>query len=448
MLSRYRVIDTPLRVAEAAYYPYSRKLDRRLRFRSRLGDEVHLARRVGDHLLVARALCPREPDETSDGEEVQFPARPEPRDYQVEAFSEIESMVLDGRSFVAVAGTGWGKTAWALRAVAARGRKALVVVTKQDLLEQWVESAREMLGLPAYRVGVIQQDRCETDGRAVCVAMIHSLSKPDRYPDLDRAQFGTVVYDETHRVPADQFSVVADMFPARVRIGMSATPRRYDGKDLLVAAHIGEVALEVGLQPLVPKVLRYKTGWTCPRVPRKIKGERKIVRMPHEPGKSAHVDRILAADPERTAMIADLVVTLYRKGRHTVVFSSLLSHLDSIERAVVQRGVSRREIGRYGPVSNVRESERRERVLLRPIITTTFGMMSEGTDVPWLDAGVLAMPRAQVEQVCGRIRREFEGKQSPVWVDLVDSDSPVYQAYSLKRLRWYRSIDADVVDMN
>jgi superfamily II DNA or RNA helicase len=75
-------------------------------------------------------------------------------------------------------------------------------------------------------------------------------------------------------------------------------------------------------------------------------------------------------------------------------------------------------------------------------------MMGEGTDIPWLDTCILAMPRARVEQPVGRIRREYDDKADAVVMDLVDADSPVFAGYASERLKWYRRIGAEVKDMN
>ena len=80
----------------------------------------------------------------------------------------------------------------------------------------------------------------------------------------------------------------------------------------------------------------------------------------------------------------------------------------------------------------------------RPIKLSTWSMMAEGTSIDELDTAVLAMPRGDVIQPVGRIRRLLDGKGFPLVIDLLDNDSPVYKSYGMKRLRWYKSIGADV----
>ena len=106
------------------------------------------------------------------------------------------------------------------------GRKTLVITTKDDIYKQWLEGAKKFLGLPDHLIGEIRGDKCEVNGTAFCVAMIHSLSKDGKYPDWVTKGFGLVIFDEVHRLPAQQFSTVADKFPALLRLGLSAHAER------------------------------------------------------------------------------------------------------------------------------------------------------------------------------------------------------------------------------
>jgi len=262
---------------------------------------------------------------------------------------------------------------------------------------------------------------------------------------------GTIsISGNCHRVPADQFSSVASMFPAKLRLAVSATNDRKDGKELVVQAHIGPIRARTDYQLMVPKVLRFASGWDCPKTLRTdpVTGEKRVVRIPHEPGKTTHIEKMLAADPLRNQLIGRLVAGAHAKGRTTVVFSTLIDHLRSLHRILVKHNeISGKEIGFYIGCSTKAEREQRDREKVRPILLSTYNMMSEGTSLDWLDTAVLAMPRSDVAQAVGRIRREFDDKLFPVVMDVVDDDSPVFSGYAGSRLRWYNSIGAEVKDM-
>jgi superfamily II DNA or RNA helicase len=450
LLSELFMHEKPLRTGATAVYPYSPKLERLYKFTSRFGEEVPLCRvdLTNSEIHLPRAICQAGGvDQRVVGEPVSFPKTPSPRPHQVKLFNEVAAFLKAGQSGVACAYTGFGKTVVGFHAACAVGRKTLVITTKEDIYKQWIDGAKKFLGLD--HVGQIRADTCDVEPPFV-VAMIHSLSKEGRYPKWITKGFGLVIFDECHRVPAEQFSTVADMFPAKLRLGLSATPDRADGKELLLYAHIGPIRAKTEAQLMVPKVLRFHSAWQCPRVMRTDPEtcERRVGRLPHQPGKTAHVEKSIAADNVRNHMIAGLVKQGLEKGRKIVVFSTQLDHLKAMHRACTEAfEISGRDMAFYVGESTKADKERRDRDKVKPVLFATYGMMSEGTDIPWLDLCILAMPRANVAQSVGRIRREYPDKPMPVVMDIVDNDSPVFAGYAGSRAKWFRSIGAEVKDM-
>jgi superfamily II DNA or RNA helicase len=438
--------DKPKRYGATAVYPLTASLEKRYRFTSRFGDEVllHSVDGKANEIHLPRALCPvGDTDLRQLGEPVVFPKGPTPRPHQVKIFKDLANVVTAEQSGLVVAGTGFGKTAIGCHLAYLIQRKTLVVVTKEDIYLQWLEAARNFLGLEDHEIGEIRGDKCEVIGTKFVIAMIQSLTKEDKYPDWIVDGFGLVLFDEVHRVAAEQFSRAAVMFPARFRFGLSATPERQDGKELLIYAHIGPVRAQAAIQLMVPKVLVFRSAWECPRVLRydPDTGQQRVVRLPHAPGKTTHVEKMLAADPVRNHMVVELVKQAYDKGRKIVVFSTLHDHLKSMQRIAREAfKIPGREMGLYVGASTKIERERRDREMGRPILWTTYNMMGEGTDLPWLDTCVFAMPRSKIKQPLGRIRREYPDKNQPVAMDIVDADSPVFQGYANSRLRDYAEI--------
>ena len=443
----------PLSTGASAVYPYAAALERKMKFESRFGEEVLLSHAdpVAKLIYLPRALCPvGDKDERDYGEVVDFPKDPIPRDHQVQLFKETEAFLKQGLSGVVSAYTGWGKTVLGYHATYVVGRKTLVITTKEDIYKQWLEGAKKFLGLQDHEIGEIRGDKCEVVGTKFCVAMIQSLSKDGKYPEWITQGFGLVIFDEVHRLPAEQFSTVADMFPALLRLGLSATPYRADGKELLIQAHIGPLRAKTEAQLMVPKVLRFASDWQCPRVLRADPdtGEKTVVRLPHQPGKTTHIEKMIAADNVRNHMVARLVKQAWEKDRHIVVFSTLVDHLRAIHRACVKaEGISGRQMGFYLGASLKAEKEQREREKVKPILFATYAMMSEGTSIDWLDTCILAMPRAAVTQPVGRIRREYPDKGQPVVMDVLDMDSPVFAGYAASRLKWFKAIGCEIKDM-
>jgi superfamily II DNA or RNA helicase len=405
-------------------------------------------------------MCPiGEHDERVTGIPDEFPGIITPKENQKKVFDATIDFLKQGKSGITVAYTGWGKTVLGYYAAKHIGVKTLVITTKDDIYSEWIAGAcgrpsikhpegLNFLGLPENEVGEIRGDKCEVIATKFVVGMIHSISK-GKYPDWVWKDFGLVIFDECHRVPADQFMAVADLIPAKLRLGLSATPNRADGKELVILSHIGPIRAQTEVQLMIPKVLRYHTDWKCPRVYVRTKdGGKKIARIPHEPGKTVHIDKILAADQDRNNMIAEITSEIYQSSRKLIIFSTLLDHLDSIKRCLIKAGIPGKDIGFYVGATGKQAKLDREKVKVKPIILTTYGMASEGTDIPWLDTALFAIPRSNITQPAGRVRREYDGKKDSVLIDLIDGDSPVYGAYAANRKNWYEKIAAVIKDMN
>jgi len=452
--------DDPISYGAGATYHHKHILEKKYRFNSRFGEEVLLHRVVGQTIVLPRALCPVGPnDQRVEGLKVQFPAKPTPKPDQKKVFGETVAFLKKGQSGMVCAYTGWGKTVLGYYVAATMGVKTLVVTTKDDIYKQWIDGAcggggsHNFLGLKRNQVGEIRGSKVQIVDRPFVVSMIHTLSKDGKVPQKLLNQFGLIIFDECHRVPAESFRDVVDLFPAKLRLGMSATIERADGKDLLLHAHIGPVRAKTDEQLRVPKVLMFTSTWVCPRVLKTVRNAdgtktQKYVRMAHTPGKTMHMEKILAEDRNRNADLAFMILQAYEMKRKTVVFSTLHEHLHALHDAARKLGIPRKDMGFYIGATTKQEVLERNAAAIKPVVFTTFGMMGEGTNLPWLDCGILAMPRSSVEQPCGRIRREYEGKRDPVWMDLKDLDSPVFQGYSVNRLNWYRRIGAVVKAMS
>lgn len=446
--------DKPLSYGATAVYPYSAAIERKYKFVSRFGEEVSLCSvdKAKNLIHLPRALCPvGDNDNRRPGEPVVFKKSPSPRPHQVDLFDETAAFLKKGLSGIVCAYTGWGKTVLGYHAAAILGVKTLVITTKDDIYQQWLTGAASFLGLADHEIGEIRGDKCQVVGTKFVVAMVQSLSKDGKYPDWITHDFGLVIFDECHRMPADQFSSVVDMFPAMLRLGLSATPERADGKDMMLYAHIGPIRAKTEAQLMVPKALLFKSAWECPRVMRTDPetGAKRVVRLPHQPGKTAHIEKILAADPVRNHLLAELIYGAHEKNRQVVLFSTLHDHLRTLHRAIHEHfGISGRKMGFYLGAQTRAEKEQREREKVKPILLTTFQMMSEGTSLDWLDTCILGMPRSNVVQPVGRIRREYPDKAPPVVMDVQDHDSPVFSGYAGSRRNWYESIGCKIVEMN
>lgn len=440
----------PLSTGATAVFPYTDEIAKFLTFNSRFGDIVKLYERdtKTNMVHVPRALCPvSDNDERVAGDNVQFNCNVVPRNAeQARVIDEMSSFLKSGLSGIVEAPTGMGKTVMACSAIAEVGKKTLIVVTKEDLMmaeDQWYGALKTFLNLKPNDIGIIRQDSCHVAGKKVVLAMLHSLCIDGRYPDWIRNEFGLIVFDEVHRLGAEQFSKVCGMFPAKLRLGLSATPDRKDGKEIVFMAHIGPVRVRAQQLQLVPKVLIHRSTWYCPRVYQvdPLTKTKKLVRLPHTPGRLGRILTSICNDKDRNKLLTEILVACYLKGRTTVFFTELLEHVDTIYAMLQGSGVPSKDMAKYvGGLSG----DERNVAKGRKIMLATYKMMGEGTNIPWLDTCVFGTPRSDIVQIIGRILREYPDKKQPVAIDVQDTDSPVLKGYSAARLAYYRQIGAEI----
>lgn len=153
-----------------------------------------------------------------------------PRPYQRDA---IRNWLANGKRGVVVLPTGAGKTVVAYHALAEAPVRTLVIVPTIELLHQWRTGLIEMAGAPADQVGVVGGG--ERNVRAITVMTYDSAAMPRRKLD----EFGLLIVDETHHLPAPTYRAIAEKAAAPWRLGLSATPERSDGGHLDLASLIG-----------------------------------------------------------------------------------------------------------------------------------------------------------------------------------------------------------------
>jgi superfamily II DNA or RNA helicase len=147
--------------------------------------------------------------------EVSLPPRP----YQSAALAAWKQANHRG---VVVLPTGAGKTLVALLAIAELNTRSLICVPTLDLLGQWRTSLLANTNLIDDEVGVWGGGDKEL--RPVTVITYDSAAIHMR----SLQQFGLLVFDEVHHLPADTYRTVAEGIIATARLGLSATPDRTD----------------------------------------------------------------------------------------------------------------------------------------------------------------------------------------------------------------------------
>ncbi len=143
----------------------------------------------------------------------------EPRPYQQEALNE---WLAHDNAGVVVLPTGAGKTFVAAMAIHETGLWTLVVVPTIDLLQQWHAALAAALAIPADAIGIFGGG--EKDLKSITIITYDSAVI---YP-RELHQFGLLIFDECHHLPASTYRLIAESAFTPLRLGLSATPERTD----------------------------------------------------------------------------------------------------------------------------------------------------------------------------------------------------------------------------
>ena len=138
--------------------------------------------------------------------------------------------------------TSAGKTVIGIHLACLFNLKTLIVVPTDKLVGQWRERLLEHTNLTEDDIGLIQQDKCDIDGKPVVIGMLPSLCLREYEGIYDESGFG--IYDEIHMMGSEKFSQVVSKFNSKVTLGLSATPRRKDGTANAFFWNIGPIVAE------------------------------------------------------------------------------------------------------------------------------------------------------------------------------------------------------------
>ncbi|HYN28745.1 MAG TPA: DNA repair helicase XPB [Dermatophilaceae bacterium] len=146
-----------------------------------------------------------------------------------------------GGSGVVVLPCGAGKTLVGAAAMALAGSTTLVLVTNTVAARQWKDELLRRTTLTEEEIGEYSGSRKEVRPVTIATYQVLTTRRKGAYPHLDlldARDWGLIVYDEVHLLPAPVFRMTADL-QARRRLGLTATLVREDGRESDVFSLIG-----------------------------------------------------------------------------------------------------------------------------------------------------------------------------------------------------------------
>jgi DNA excision repair protein ERCC-3 len=159
------------------------------------------------------------------------------RSYQREAVEHFWA----GGSGVVVLPCGAGKTLVGAAAMAQASATTLILVTNTVAGRQWKRELLARTSLTEEEIGEYSGERKEIRPVTIATYQVLTVRRGGVFPHLDvfgARDWGLVIYDEVHLLPAPIFRFTADL-QARRRLGLTATLVREDGREGDVFSLIG-----------------------------------------------------------------------------------------------------------------------------------------------------------------------------------------------------------------
>lgn len=345
---------------------------------------------------------------------------------------------------VLAATTAFGKTVVAAWLIAQRGVSTLVLVHRQQLLDQWIERLSAFLGLPANAIGRIGGGRRRPNGR-IDVALIQSLVNKGVVAD-QVANYGQLIVDECHHLPAQSFEQVARRTKARFVVGLSATVERKNGHHPIVFMQCGPV--------------RHRVSAKAQALARPFEHRVFVQPTTFQSGRGADADarvefqalyRELVDDELRNRRICDDVAECVQSGRSPLVLTERTDHLDRLAQRLAP-DVRHLIVLRAG-VGKKKQRSVAEQLAAIPrdearVILATGRHIGEGFDDARLDTLFLTLPlswRGTIAQYAGRLHRLCEGKREVRIHDYADLEVPMLARMFERRCRGYEALGYTIV---
>jgi superfamily II DNA or RNA helicase/HKD family nuclease/diadenosine tetraphosphate (Ap4A) HIT family hydrolase len=340
------------------------------------------------------------------------PVAPEPNAVQKEALLALERSRTEGNSAgLVVLGTGMGKTYLAaLDSARPEYRRVLFVAHREEILSQAMRTFR-MKRHDAHFGHYTGADK--NPAADVLFASIQTLGRMRHLQVFERDAFGYIVVDEFHHAAAATYRRLIDYFQPKFLLGLTATPERTDGGDLLALC-------QENLVYRCDFIEGIRRGLLCPFHYFGVPDE---VDYSNIPWRSSRFDEEELTKALATQSRAQNALDQYRAkaGTRTLAFCCSQRHADFM--AEFFRNAGLRVASVHSGASSDPRAGSLERLRAGEIdVAFAVDMFNEGVDVPQVDTVMMLRPtesRLLWLQQFGRGLRNAEDKDHLRVVDYI-----------------------------
>jgi len=349
-----------------------------------------------------------------------------PRPYQVQA---ADTAIAHDRGIIRLA-TGGGKTLVSALITAKLGKKAIIYVIGKDLLHQLQRFFTEIF---KQEIGIIGDGKC--DIRDINIATVWSVGQvlgagKDKGPDdqtekekkIDPGKFKQIkemlrttpvhIMDECHLAACDTVQFISRNIRAEYVYGMSASPWRDDGGDLLIEAFLGRRIIDISARKLIDDgfLVEPHIRFLAP------------TPYPRKSGKYQTIySRYITQNDQRNGMIVKGATKMVEQGFIPLVLFHSIRHGEILHEQLNQNVPTALLSGKDS--TKVREKIKGDLEDGKIKCIAASKIFDIGVDLPILSGLVIASAgksSVRALQRIGRVIRPFPGKKLSAVIDFAD----------------------------
>ena len=360
------------------------------------------------------------------------------RDYQRMAADSFR----EGGSGVVVLPCGAGKTIVGAAAMVDAQRTTLILVTNTVAGRQWRDELLRRTSLTEDEIGEYSGEKKEIRPVTIATYQVVTRKTKGEYRALelfDSRDWGLIIYDEVHLLPAPVFRMSADL-QSRRRLGLTATLVREDGREGDVFSLIGPKCYDAPWKDIEAQ------GWIAPADCVEVRvTPTESERMLYATAEASDRYRLAATTPTKIPVVKQILAR--HEGEPALVIGA---YLDQLEEIGEELGVDVIE----GKTSNAKREELFGKFRRGEINTLVVSKVANfSIDLPEASVAVQISgtfgSRQEEAQRLGRLLRPKSDGGGAVFYSVVTRDT-LDTEYAAHRQRFlaeqgyaYRIVDAD-----
>jgi len=343
------------------------------------------------------------------------------RDYQKEA----EDSWWKHKHGLIVAPPRSGKTPTMLHLAIRLGFRVILLANQHEFLQQFLDHVVELTNLPhleekhGVKLYGFPKTLEDFDTLQIAVCTYQQFMKTTRGEErFKRAtkNFGTLMIDEAHRANSNEFARVISGWPSRIRLGVTGTDKRKDGRHIILAEVVGPVVSRVEIEQLQPKITVHVCDYVKSRS--KFSG----------PAGFVYACKFLANHEKRMDEILDFILRDIAKGHSILIPVHFVDHVWHLVKRINDLAGGDVAEGFTGGGTK-KNKEYREAVIERArsgktkVVVGIRSIVQLGLNVPRWSALYYVMPMSNEpnwKQESSRILTPLDGKRQPIIRMFVD----------------------------